>query len=197
MAKDLWYNKIDRNVDWGGDESTNNLPVAGSVVQEFIKSELNEKIGVIYHDGLLSRYLCFANEDDKNAYLNDNSLEHLIIASFVAPSSYVAKVKVDTVYKAVLINSKENYLTFNYEITNSGEIYADNIRYVITITKNGNSSTINGTGIYGKEVTINLDEYFTIEGTTEVSIFIEGQTTGVTATAVVTYEVVNLEFTSD
>lgn len=197
MAKDLWYNKIDRNVDWGGDKSTNNLPVAGSVVQEFIKSELNEKIGVIYHDVLLSRYLCFANEDDKNSYLNDNSLEHLIIASFVAPSSYVAKVKVDTVYKAVLINSKENYLTFNYEITNSGEIYADNIRYVVTITKNGNSSAINGTGIYGKEVTINLDEYFTIEGTTEVSIFIEGQTTGVTATAVVTYEVVNLEFTSD
>ena len=66
MAQDLWYDKIDRNVDWGGDESTNNLPVAGSAVQEFIKSELNEKIGIIYHDEVAGLYLCFANDDDKN-----------------------------------------------------------------------------------------------------------------------------------
>lgn len=197
MAQNLWYDKIDRNVDWGGDESTNNLPVAGSVVQEFIKSELSEKIGVIYHDEVAGLYLCFANNDDKDEYLADKSKDYLLLGSFVAPSSYKAKVKVDSYYKAVLINSKENILTFDYEITNNDEVFVDNIRYTVTVTKNGKSSTLNGAGIYGKPVSISMDEFFTLEGTTEVSILITGQTTNAVATALVTYEVVNLVFESD
>lgn len=197
MAEKLWYEKIDRNVDWGGDESTGNLPVAGSVVQDFIKSELNGKIGIVYHDEMAGKYLCFANDDDKDEYLADKSKEYLLLGSFVAPSSYKAKIKVDYYYKAVLINSKENVLTFNYEITNNDELFVDNIRYVVTVTKNGKSSTINGTGIYGKPVSINMDEYFTVEGTTEINILITGQTTNAVASAVITYEVVNLEFTSN
>lgn len=196
MAKDLWYDKIDRNVDWGGDASTNNLPVAGSVVQDFIKTELNGKIGIIYHDELAGMYLCFANSDDMNEYMSDKSKDYLLLGSFVAPSSYKAKVKVDSHYKAVLINSKENILTFDYEITNNDEVFVDNIRYTVTITKNGKSSSLNGTGIYGRPVSINLDEFFTVEGTTEVSILITGQTTNAIATSLVTYEVVNLTFDS-
>ena len=197
MAQDLWYDKINRNVDWGGDENTNNLPVAGSAVQEFIKSELNSKISVIYHDEIAGRYLCFAHEEDRDKYLADKTLTHLVLGSFIAPSSYKAKVKVDTHYHAVLINSKENILTFDYEITNNDEEFVDNIRYTVTVTKNGKSSSVNGTGIYGRPVSINMDEYFTVEGTTEVNILITGQTTNAVATTVVTYEVVNLEFTSD
>lgn len=196
MAQNLWYDKIDRNVDWGGDESTGNLPVAGSVVQEFIKSELNDKIGVIYHDKVAGLYLCFANIDDKEEYLLDKSKDYLIKSSFVAPSNYKAKVKVDEYYKAVLINSKENVLTFGYEISNNDEVFVDNIRYTVTISKNGKSSSLNGTGIYGKEVSINLDEFFTLEGTTEVNITIIGQNTNATASTLVTYEVVNLSFDS-
>ena len=119
---ELWYNDINRNVDWGGDASTDNLPVAGSAVQKFIKSELNNKIGVIYHDEVSSSHLCFAHEDDLQEYLNDRSKTYLILSSFIAPSSYKAKVVVDSYYKAVLINSQENYLTFDYEITNNDEI---------------------------------------------------------------------------
>lgn len=141
--------------------------------------------------------MCFANEDDRNDYLSDPSKTHLLLGSFVAPSAYKAKVKLDSYYNAVLINSKENYLTFEYEITNNDEVFVDNIRYTVTITKNGNVSTINGTGIYGRAISINLDEFLTVEGTTEVSILITGQTTNVVATALVTYEVVNLSFTSD
>ena len=197
MAKELWYEKIDRNVDWGGDASTNNLPVAGSVVQDFIKSELNKKAGIIYHDDISSRYLFFANEEDRDKYLADPTQDGLLIGSTIAPSTHKAKIKVDSYYKAVLINSKENYLTFDYEITNNDEVFVDNIRYEITVTKNGKQSVINGTGIYGKAISINLDEFLTIEGTTEIAIIIIGQTTNVTASAIVTYEVVNLNFTSD
>ena len=32
MAKQTWNNPIDKNVDWGGDESTGGLPVSGEQV---------------------------------------------------------------------------------------------------------------------------------------------------------------------
>ena len=194
---EVWNDKIDRSVDWGGCEATNGLPVAGSVVQDFIKSELNSKVGYIYHDTIGSQYLCFATEEDKDAYLKDTSKTELIIGSMVAPSSYVAKIKVDSYYNAVLIGQKENYLNFTYDITNNDESFPDNIRYTITVTKNGKTSTLNGTGIYGKPVSINIDEFLTTEGTTEFAVSITGQTTNVTGAAVITYEVVNLVFTSD
>lgn len=42
MAK-YYDEEIDKNIDWGGDESTGGLPVKGNRVQEFIKKELNKK----------------------------------------------------------------------------------------------------------------------------------------------------------
>lgn len=197
MADNLYYDKIDRNVDWGGDKNTGNLPVAGSAVQEFIKSELASKVGSIYQDNVSGRYLCFAHDDARDEYLLDRSKEDLIIASFIAPSNYKAKINVDSYYKAVLINSTENYLTFDYEISHSDEEYVDNIRYTVNVNKNGKTHTINGTGVYGKPISINIDEFMTIEGTTEMSIVITGQTTNATASTIITYEVVNLSFDAD
>lgn len=196
MAEELYYDKINRHIDWGGDENTGYLPVAGSAVQEFIKSELNEKIGTVYLDDVSSSYLCFANEEDRDVYLADRSQSHLVLGSFIAPSRYKAKVIVDSCYNAVLINSKENYLTFGYEITTNDELFVDNARYVVTITKNGNSSELYGTCTYGKTVSILMDEYLTVEGNTEITISITGQTTNAEAKTVVTYEVVNLKFES-
>lgn len=192
---ELWTDKINRNTDWGGDASTNHLPVAGSAVQEFIKGELNNKIGVIYHDGLNSRYLCFSNEEDKNAYLEDTSLTDLIMYEMAAPSSYSAKIHVNNHYKAVLINAKDENLVFDYEITYNGEEFIDNIRYEVTINKNGVKSKINGEGIYGKPTSIKLDEFLTKSGSLSISIVIVGKTTEATAAATITYDVVDLIFT--
>lgn len=197
MAEELYYDKINRYTDWGGDDSTGNLPVAGSAVQDFIKSELNSKIGVVYLDDVSNRYLCFANDNDKDLFLSDRSKTYLIIGAIDAPSKYKAKIKVDSNYKAVLINSKENYLIFDYEITNNDEIFIDNISYEVSVTKNGKTSKFNGTGVHGKPVSINMDEFITLEGTTEAIISITGQITNATASYIVTYEVVNLSFESE
>lgn len=43
MAKKTYNEKIAPTTDWGGDESTGGLPVAGNRVQEFIKEQLNSK----------------------------------------------------------------------------------------------------------------------------------------------------------
>ena len=196
MAEELYYDKISRHTDWGGDTSTGGLPVAGSAVQDFIKSELNGKIGVIINDDIAGAHLCFACEEDKDEFLKDRSKTHLVLSSFIAPSKYKAKILVDSNYKAVLINSKENYLTFSYEITNNDEIYVDNISYAVSISKNGNTNIINGVGVYGRPISINMDEFIELEGVTEAFITIKGQTVGAEASYVVTYEVVNLSFES-
>lgn len=52
--KKVYDEEINKKTDWGGDGSTNNLPVSGRRVQEFIKKELNEKINGAYAEkGLL------------------------------------------------------------------------------------------------------------------------------------------------
>lgn len=196
MAEKIWNEKIDRHVDWGGCEATNNLPVSGAVVQDFIKSELNSRIGHIYHDTITSQYLCFATEEDKEVFLKDPSKTELILGTFEAPSSYVAEIITERPYKAILIGQNENYLNFAYKITNNGSEYPDSIRYTISVNKNGNVTTINGEGTYGKEIKLNVDEYLTSEGIVEFSIKITGKTTGVSASTMMTYEVVNLTFTS-
>lgn len=199
MAKNLWYDKIDRNVDWGGDESTNNLPVAGSSVQEFIKSELNDKIGIIYHDEVSSRYLCFANEDDRDAYIFDPTRVELIKSSLPAPVSNTAEIlMISNHYNAILLGSTGNYLEFGFSIKNSaGQDQVDNIDYNIVITKNANVYNINGSCIYGKTAKINLDEYLINEGTTSVTLTIKGQSTHAEISTMITYDVVNLSLKND
>ena len=199
MAEGLWYDKIDRTVDWGGDESTGNKPVAGRVVQDFIKTELNSKIGVIYHDQLNSLYLCFANEDDKNIYLFDPTREDLIISKLAAPSGYAAEIHLlSNHYNAVLLGKTGNYIEFGYDIKNSsGQGHVDNITYEINMIRNANTYVINGSCVYGKTVKVNIDEYLNQEGSLNVTITIKGQSTGVIATTMVTYDVVSLSLAND
>ena len=41
MENKVYDGEINKQTDWGGDESTGNLPVAGSRVQQFIKKSLD------------------------------------------------------------------------------------------------------------------------------------------------------------
>jgi hypothetical protein len=85
MAKKTWNEPIGKNVDWGGDSLTDNLPVSGAMVQKFIKDSLNGKAGLFYYDTGNNRYLVFADETDKDAYLDDPTKTDLIIGTFDAP----------------------------------------------------------------------------------------------------------------
>lgn len=70
----VYDKKINKSTDWGGDESTSGLPVAGNRVQEFIKEELLGKYGAMEIDDSMgdSNYLCcFASEEDSQKYFSD------------------------------------------------------------------------------------------------------------------------------
>ena len=65
MAKKVYDEKINKHTNWGGDESTENLPVSGNRVQEFIKNTLNGKMGVIHYDTTNNRYIVFADNETR------------------------------------------------------------------------------------------------------------------------------------
>ena len=91
MAKKYWDEEINKHQDWGGDASTENLPVLGSRVQQFIKTQLEGKGGNFYYDATNNRYLVFADEENRDKYLQtlDTSL---IIGTFDAPFNFSAQI---------------------------------------------------------------------------------------------------------
>ena len=68
MAKKYWDGEYNINTDWGGDESTNNLPLPGSAVQKVVKDKLNElsdgKVGYIYKNETESKVYFSASKED-------------------------------------------------------------------------------------------------------------------------------------
>ena len=68
MAKQIWNNSINKHTDWGGDSSTNNYPVSGEKVQEFIKNSLDSKIGELYYDTQNNRYLVFSDSENRDIF---------------------------------------------------------------------------------------------------------------------------------
>lgn len=71
MAKKIWTKSINKHTDWGGDESTDNYPVAGEKVQEFIKGSLNSRFGGLWYNENLNAYFLFSDTEDKETYLSD------------------------------------------------------------------------------------------------------------------------------
>lgn len=73
---ETWNNDINKHIDWGGDTSTNNLPVSGEKVQKFIKDSLQSKIGYIYEDIDNSKCYAFADYEDYQLWIKngDNTL---------------------------------------------------------------------------------------------------------------------------
>lgn len=68
--------EITRDTDWGGDASTENQPVSGGRVQEWLKNEINGKFGVIRISNTINEQNfysleMFATKEDEELYDND------------------------------------------------------------------------------------------------------------------------------
>ena len=197
MAK-TWNNPIDKNVDWGGDESTGGLPVSGEQVQKFIKDSLNGKAGLFYYDTSNNRYLVFADEQDKDAYLADPTQTSLIVGSFDAPFNYTAEITLATpTYNAIFAGATGNYLDFTFDVKNKqGASTGENVVITYTFIRNATRQTFSQVARHGESIHINIDKYLG-EGVNTVIIGVTGQSTLAATTASVTYQVVNLQLTDE
>lgn len=198
MAKKTWNEPIDKNVDWGGDENTNNLPVSGEMVQRFIKESLDGKAGLFFYDVTNNRYIVFADEQAKNEYLEDPTRTDLIIGTFDAPFNYSAEISLSTpAYNAVFLGSTGNYIDFTFDIKNKqGASTGENVTVTYTFIRNAIKKVVTETRRFGDVVHFNVDEYLG-EGTNTIIVGVSGQTTLAATTVAITYQVVNLSLTDE
>ena len=83
--------EITRETDWGGDASTDNQPVSGGRVQEWLKTNINGRYGFLnmrFNESESMYYIeCFTSEDDYNKYESDKlAYESLLLSGNSARS---------------------------------------------------------------------------------------------------------------
>ena len=198
MAKKIWNNPIDKNVNWGGDDSTEGMPVSGEMVQKYIKDSLNSKAGIFYYDISNNRYIVFSDELSKDEYLEDPTKTHLIIGTFDAPFNYTASINLTSkTYNAVFLNSTGNYIDFTFDVVNKqGASTGESVTVTYTFIRNANKQTVTETRRFGDVVHFNIDKYLG-EGTNTIMVGITGQTSLAATTVAITYQVVNLFLLDD
>lgn len=193
MANKIYDKEINKYTDWGGDSSTENLPVSGARVQEFIKKTLEGKMGLFHYDETNNRYLVFADSDTRDQYLEDPTKNELILGTFEAPFNYEAEINlISEPYKAVQLGSTGNYIEFTFDTKNKQGASVGGLAIVTyTIIRNSTKKVITETHSSKTTVKFNLDEYLG-EGTNTVIIGITDKNTLAATTVSVTYQVVNL-----
>ena len=199
MADKMYDQPIDRNIPWDGNEKTGNLPVRGTRVEEFLKNELNSKVGIFYYDQQSNKQLVFANEDTRDLYLEnpvDNA--HLLLGAFDAPANYTAEISLmSSPAVSVLKEQKGNYIEFTFDIKNkSGASVGDSVICTYAFISSGKKVEVREVYTAGQSVRFLVDDYL-VEGVNTINISIVGRTTMAATMVGVTYNVVDLTITTD
>lgn len=194
MARNVWDEPINKNIPWDGNEETNNLPVRGSRVEEFLKGSLNSKIGVLFYDTTNNRYLAFADEDERDKYIADPTQTDLVLGTFDAPFNYTAEITLASkTYNAVFIGSSGHYIDFTFDVKNKqGASTGESVIVKYTFMRGSNKREVSEIKPFGSAVHFNIDKYLA-EGTNTIIVSVTGQNTLAATSVAITYEVVNLQ----
>lgn len=190
-----WDSKIEKHTDWGGDDSTENKPVKGNRVQEFIRNALESKVGEFYYDVTNNRYLVFADAENRDKYLEDPvTYIGLLIGTFDAPFNYSASITLTSpIYNSILADRKDNYIRFTFDTFNKeGQSVGENVICTYTFIKSGTKKVITERYAYGQSINFKVDDYISV-GTNTITVGISGQTTLAATTVGITYQVIDLK----
>lgn len=210
------YNPIESiTEDWGLD-IRNGFTYSGESVQEFIKKQLNlrattdqvkklekalaGKAGVFYLDNVSKRYLIFADEASKEAYLADPKKTELILGSINAGSGddggYSAIINLESkMYNIISLGTVGNYIDFTFQVNNkSGMPTGEPVICTYTFRKASMKQTVVEQYSAGRSIHFNIDKYLS-EGTNQITVSIQGITSMATVAVGITYQVVKLSLT--
>ena len=211
MAKKYYDGDITLSTDWGGDESTGNLPVIGEKVQKVIKEGINSKVGYVGRVDKIGQgfYVLTRDEDTFNKYL-ETITESLpfgdltmdgVNGRFDAPFNYkmnITLINPESGYKSTLLGSTGNVIKFTAETrdvndTPQGESLT--ITFKI-ITEGGVENSF--TAIYDAKkasdgIEYNLDGKLGV-GQNTIVITAVGMNTGISAMRRVTYRLIDMYF---
>jgi hypothetical protein len=150
-------------------------------------------MGLLYYDASNNRYLVFADEYEKDVYLQDPTQNNLVLGVFEAPFNYSAEIDLSTpTYNAVFVGNTGNYIRFTFDIKNKqGQSTGESVIVKYTIIRGSNKQEITEIKPAGTQVSINVDKYL-LEGTNTIIVNITGRTTLAATSTAITYEVINL-----
>lgn len=187
MSKKYWDGPYNINTDWGGDDSTENLPLPGSAVQKLIKDELSKKVGYIYKDEQKGSLSFYGNEQDK---IDGNDP----LAELQTVARYIIKSELDINNQYSFLSDDKNkkivwYFKTIYNGGNENETFNEDIIVDYNFNNTSYSKTtshsmvipcqndLNNKGF--TKVEINLDDFIT-DGNTKLTISIKGSKTKIT-----------------
>ena len=153
--------EITRDTDWGGDASTDNQPVSGGRVQEWLKTNINGRYGFLnmrFNESESMYYIeCFTSDDDYKKYEADKeAYGDLLLQSVQIP---ISTVQGDT-FTATLKTSLKNdvnivvadgnlEVSLNYRSIKISQIGNENANYAGTLlverSTDGNTWNLAGT----------------------------------------------------
>lgn len=183
-----------KHYDWGNDPS-NNLPYSGEAVQAWIKEQFEGRAGVFYYDTTNNRFLVFADEENRDLYLNDpTEYASFILGTFDAPFNYTAVatlVDTDSV-NYIKEGSTGNYIKATFDVLNKqGASIGENVNVTISF-RNGSAVTrVIRSVAYGSMLSLNIDQYLSV-GTNSITISVVGQNTLAATSIGLTYYCINL-----
>mgnify|MGYP003300458804 CR=1 FL=1 len=180
MSKKYWEGEYTLDTDWGGDESTNGLPLPGSAVQTVIKDNIknlnNNKVGYIAES---NGWVHFSSNQE--AYDSEN-----YIFSMESTQRYSMAIKQDDRNRNVYFSNEENKVFVWYfktvELASNNTYYEDvTVDYIIQNLTTGSripkSEKIycnpDSTNDGYTRVEINLDTFLE-DGNSKIQIDIKG-----------------------
>lgn len=137
--------EITRDTDWGGDESTENQPVSGGRVQEWLKNEINGKFGVIRMSSTIDEnnfyaLEMFATKEDEELYDKDKDAYADLMTKVTIPIStvqgdaYTAALKTSLKTDANVVITDDNFeIPLNYRSIKISQLGNENAGYSGTL----------------------------------------------------------------
>lgn len=209
MAKKYYDGDITLTTDWGGDASTENLPVVGSKVQKVIKESINSKVGYVGRVDKTGQgfYVLSRDEDTFNTYLDtiteENPFGDLtmdgINGRFDAPFNYKMNITLlnpENGYKSALASSTGNVIKFTAETRDANDTpQGESLTITFKIITEGGVETTY-TSIFDAQkassgIEYNLDGKLGV-GQNTVVITAVGMNTGISAMRRVTYRLIDM-----
>lgn len=201
MAKKVYDEPINERTDWGGDNSTGNLPVSGRRVQEFIKNQLGGKFGFSRTtSGNVVQF--FTSEADAQAYDEDPDTNAANLLGFInlpegggggSGAQYNLRVVNNLESKSLYASQGEacnvNFTFISQERFGSNEDFHDTgergLCQISARSGNGQYTVVKQFYIPSNQPTeVNVADYLSV-GSNNIMLKVTGEVTGQTTLAFV------------
>ena len=212
MAKKYYDEDITLKTDWGGDNTTGNLPVSGGKVQKVIKESINSKVGYVGRVEKTGQgfYVLTRDEETFNEYVKTISDENPfgdlnmdgVNGRFDAPFNYkmnITLINPESGYKSTLVGSTGNVIKFKAETLDSNNTPQGESVTITFKIKNEGGVENTYTAIYdgniaSQGIEYNLDGKLSA-GINTITITAIGMNTGISAMRRITYRSIDMYFT--